>query len=421
MIQTLQVQPGIFLRGCTDTRFKTNCLSIQFVRPMDRQEASANALLSAVLLRGTENYPDIRDITRHMDDLYGATVGSLVRRVGDYQTTGVYCSFTEDRYALDGDRILEPVAEFLQELLLRPRLENGVFCESFVEGEKRNLLSAIESQKNDKRIYASAQLMKYMCAQDSAGIPRLGERAQVQALEAGTLYDHYQKVLRHSRIDLFYVGSRPLERIAQLMEPIFRGLQREYILLPGQTPFHDGGKTRNEQQMDVTQARLQMGLLTPSTVNTPDFVPMQVLNTVFGSGMTSKLFMNIREKQSLCYDIGSSYQGGKGIMTVGAGMDCKMVDRVERSVMQELENCRNGIITPLELESAQSAMLSSLRQIHDTPSSIENFYSTGALSGMELTIPDYMQQVRQVTVSRLAEVAAKVQLHSVFVLKGVQE
>lgn len=420
MIQTLQLQPGIYLRGCTDTRFKTNCLSIQLIRPMDRQEAAANALMSAVLLRGTENYPDIRDITRHLDDLYGAAVGSLVRRVGDYQTTGVYCSFTEDRYALGGDRILEPVTEFLQELLLHPRLENGVFCESFVEGEKRNLLSAIESQKNDKRIYAAAQLMKYMCAQDPAGIPRLGEPEQARALEPGMLYDHYQKVLKHSRIDLFYVGSRPLEQIAQLICPIFSQLERDYQPLPGQTPFRDGGKTRNEQKMDVTQARLQMGFLTESTINTPDFVPMQVLNTVLGGGMTGKLFMNIREKQSLCYDIGSSYQGGKGIMTVGAGMDCRMVDRVERSVMQELENCCNGIITPLELESAQSAMLSSLRQIHDTPSSIENFYSTGALSGMELSIDEYMHQVQQVTVERLAEAAAKVQLHSVFILKGEQ-
>ncbi len=420
MIQTLQLQPGIFLRGCTDTRFKTGCLSLQLVRPMSHEEAAANALISAVLLRGTENYPDIRDITRHLDDLYGAAVGALVRRVGDYQTTGFYCSYTEDRYALDGDRILEPAVEFLQELLFRPRLEKGVFCESFVEGEKRNLLAAIEAQKNDKRVYASAQLMKYMCAEDPAGIPRLGEQSQVRQLEPVGLYEHYKKILRHSRIDIFYVGSQPLEKIAQLLQPVFLGIERSYVNLPEQTPFHDGGKTRNCEQMDVTQAKLQMGFITPSTVNTPDFVPMQVLNTVFGGGMTSKLFMNIREKQSLCYDIGSSYQGGKGILTVGAGMDCQMAETVEQGILEELENCRRRNITRQELESAQKAMLSSLREIHDTPSSIENYYSTGALSGMQLTIDEYMQQVQQVTVEKLSELAAKVELHSVFVLKGVQ-
>lgn len=420
MIESLQLQPGIYLRGCTDTRFKTNCLSLQLVRPMSRQEASANALISAVLLRGTEHYPDIRDITRHLDDLYGATVGSLVRRVGDYQTTGLYCSFTQDSYALGGDKILQPVIAFLREVLLSPRLENGVFCDSFVSGEKRNLLSAIEAQKNDKRIYAAGQLMKYMCAQDSAGIPRLGEVSQVRQLEAAGLYDHYQKILKHSRIDIFYVGACPLEEIAGLLRPIFEGIARDYVNLPGQTPFHDGGKTRNCEYMDVTQGKLQMGFLTPPTINTPDFVPMQVLNTVFGSGMTNKLFMNIREKQSLCYDIGSSYQGGKGILTVSAGMDCQMVETVEQEILKELENCCRRQITQAELESAQNSLLSSLREIHDTPSSIENYYSTGALSGMQLSIGEYIEQVQQVTVSRLAELAQKVQLHSVFMIKGAQ-
>ena len=201
MIKTLILQPGITLRCCTDTRFKTNCLSVQLVRPMCREEASANALIFAVLLRGTQKHPDLRDITLRLDDLYGATVGTLVRRVGDYQTTGFYCGFTEDRYALGGDRILEPMVDFLQELLLEPRLENGVFCRDFVESEKKNLLSAMEAAKNDKRVYAAGQLMKYMCAQDPTGVPRLGEPEQAQALESAGLYAHYQKILRQSRID----------------------------------------------------------------------------------------------------------------------------------------------------------------------------------------------------------------------------
>lgn len=420
MIKTLELQPGVTLRCCTDTRFKMNCLSLQLVRPMCRQEASANALISAVLLRGTRKHPDLRDITLHLDDLYGATVGSLVRRVGDYQTTGFYCGFTEDRYALGGDKILEPTVDFLRELLTEPRLENGVFCQDFVEGEKRNLLSAIEASKNDKRIYAAGQLMKYMCAQDPTGVPRLGEPEQVRALDAAGLYSHYQKILRQSRIDLFYVGSQEPERVEDLLRPVFQKLDRSYVRLPDQTPFSDGGPTRNEELLDVTQGKLQMGFLTDRTINTPDFAVMQVLNTVFGGGMTSKLFMNVREKLSLCYDIGSSYQGTKGILTVGAGMDCHRIKTVEDEILSQLEQCRQGSITAQELASAQQAIISSLRGIHDSPSSIENYYATGALSGHALSIADYTDQVRQVTVEKLAEAANKVQLHSVYTLKGVQ-
>lgn len=420
MIKTITLQPGITLRCCTDTRFKTNCLSLQLVRPMCRSEVSANALISAVLLRGTEQYPDLRDITLRLDDLYGATVGSLVRRVGDYQTTGFYCSFTEDRYALGGDKILEPVVDFLGQLLLRPKLENGVFDSGYVEGEKRNMLSAMEAQKNDKRIYAAAQLMKYMCANDSTGIPRLGEPEQVDRLEASGLYAHYRNILRESCIELFYVGSQEPEKVAQLLSRVFRDTERSYVNLPPQTPFQDGGKTRREETMDVTQGKLQMGFVTHSTLNTPDFVPMQVLNSVFGGGMTSKLFMNVREKMSLCYDISSSYQGSKGILTVGAGMDSHMAQTVEDEILCQLEQCRMGNITDQELVSARQSLLSSLRSIPDSPGSIENFYATGALSGLNLGIREYMEQVQQVTVPRLAELAGCVQPHSVFLLKGVQ-
>lgn len=420
MIETITLQPGIFLRCCQDKRFKTNCLSLQMVRPLKREEAASNALLSAVLLRGSQRYPDLRDITLRLDDLYGASIGSLVRQVGDYQTTGFYCSFTEDRYALAGDRILEPVVELIQELLRNPRMEGEGFCSDFVEGEKRNLLASIEAQKNDKRIYASSQLVKYMLAQDPSGIPRLGEPEQVRVIEPVGLYNHYQKVLQESRIDLFYVGSQEPKYIAQLLRPVFQGIERNYVNIPEQTPFRDGGPTRNEETLDVTQGKLQMGFVTGYTLNTPDFVPMQVLNMVFGGGMTSKLFMNIRENMSLCYDISSSYVGSKGILTVGAGMDCGMTDTVEKEVLCQLEECRKGNISSQELESAKESLLSSLRAIHDSPSSIENYYSTGALSGLKLTVAQYQEQVSQVTVEKLVALSQKLQLHSVFTLKGVQ-
>ena len=114
MIETLPLLPGVVLRCCRDARFKQGCLSVQLVRPMAAEEAAMNSLLPAVLLRGTRLHPDLRSITMALDDLYGAAVSPLVRRVGDYQTTGLYCSFMDQRFALPGDRVLEPMAAFLR-------------------------------------------------------------------------------------------------------------------------------------------------------------------------------------------------------------------------------------------------------------------------------------------------------------------
>ena len=131
MIQTIELLPGITLRCFPDSRFKQEGLSLQLVRPMCREEAALNALLPAVLLRGCESAPDLRAITLKLDDLYGASIGSQVRRVGDYQTTGLSCSFMREAYALDGDKVFAPMVAFLEELIFHPKLENGVFPKEY--------------------------------------------------------------------------------------------------------------------------------------------------------------------------------------------------------------------------------------------------------------------------------------------------
>ena len=418
MIETLTLSPGVTLRCFRDTRFKQGRLTVQFVRPMSREEASLNALLPAVLLRGTEIHPDLRSITMYLDDLYGAAVGDLVRRIGDYQTTGLSCTFTEDRFALPGDQIEAPAVDFLRELLLCPKLEKGAFCREFVESEKKNLLADLESQKNDKQTYAANRLMELMCSADSFGIPRLGTKENLQAITPESLYRHYRMLLETAPVEIFYVGSREAEDVAALLEPLFRGVERNYVNLEPQTPFHDNGQAQVREKMDITQSRLNMGFVTDITNRSGDFAAMQVLNALFGGGMTSKLFMTVREKMSLCYSIGSGYYGSKGILTVGAGIDGAQADTVRREVLNQLQACQNGDITPSELESARQYLLSGLRTVHDSPGSIEGYYATAALSGLSMTLEEYRHQVSAVDIQRLQSAAQSLRFHSEFFLEG---
>ena len=420
MIHTFELMPGITLRCFPDNRFKQSALSIQFLRPMCREEAALNALLPAVLLRGCEGCPDLRDITLRLDDLYGASVGALVRRVGDYQTTGLHCGFIDDRYALQGDAIAEPMFDFLRQLLLQPVLEKGVFRTDYVESEKRNLISTIESQKNDKRAYAGSQLIRKMCAEDSFGIPRLGEKEQVAAITAESLYAHYLRVLKESPVHLFYVGSAEPARIAEGLKTLFRGLERACIQLPPQSAYHVSQPGDYTEQLDVTQGKLCMGFYTPVTLRTADFAAMQVMNVIFGAGMTSKLFMQVREKLSLCYDIGSSYHSSKGIVTVSAGIDFHQEPVVRQQVLTQLEACQTGDISENELTAAKQALIAQLQSTHDSPGAIEGYYATAALSGLRWTPAEYTENIISVTAADVARVARSLQLHTVYFLKGVQ-
>lgn len=418
MIETMTLRPGITLRVCRDTRFKQGCLSFQLVRQMDKAESALNALLPSVLLRGTKIHPDLRSITQRLDELYGASVSPLVRRVGDYQTTGLYCGFMDDRFALPGDRVMEPMLTFLEEILLQSPLENGGFLPGFVESEKKNLISTIESELNDKRAYANGKLLRILCNEDPFGLPRLGEVEDVAAITPKALYDHCQKILAESPIEIFYVGSADIGEVAALLVPLVEKLPRNCKPLASQTPLQIGSGRHEVEEMDVAQGKLCMGFTVPITNRQKEFAAMQVMNVIFGSGMTSKLFMNVREKMSLCYSIGSSYYGSKGIVLVHAGIDFDKEELTRQEILRQLDLCREGQITVQELKAAKEALLSSLRATHDSPGAMEGFYATAALGSLYFTHEGYMEAVENVTISDVVACARQISLHSSYFLKG---
>ena len=166
MIQRTTIYPGVYLTCIQDRRFKQNCVSIQYLREMRRGESGKNALIPSVLLRGCKSAPDLRQITLRLDDLYGASVSPISRRAGDYQASGFYVSLMDDRFALDGESVLEKTLDFVTELLFDYPTEDGGFLKDFVEGEKINQIAAIESELNDKRVYAAQKLLETICGQD---------------------------------------------------------------------------------------------------------------------------------------------------------------------------------------------------------------------------------------------------------------
>lgn len=418
MYQTLEIAAGVTLRYMQATRFKQGCLSIQFLRPMQAGEAGTNALIPAILLRGCRSCPDLKQITERLDDLYGASIGTLVRRIGDYQSTGFYCGFIEDRFALDGDAILAPMLELVGQLLLEPIEEDGGFSIDFTESEKRNLIAAIDSDRSNKGAYAAGQLLKLMCAEDSFGIPRLGEIPQIRDIDHRSAWDHYKLVLRESPVEIFYVGSAPMDTIASLLRPIFTSIDRSYQPLPAQSAYRFTPGREESETQQVAQANLSMGLTTPITNRDPRFAAMQICNTIFGGGQTSKLFMQVREQMSLCYAIGSGYFGSKGIVTVNAGIDTQQEQAAKSAILAQLEACRAGRISQEELTAAKQSILSGLQAVYDSPGAMEGYFSTAAISGQARTPEGYSDEIRAVSLADVQQAAQTLTLHSTFILKG---
>lgn len=418
----MELFPDVYLTCMQSEKFKTGCLSISLLRPLCRKEASANALLSTVLLRGCKDYPNIRSISAFLDRRYGASVGTLVRKKGEVQTTGFYADFLEDRLALDGEGVLAPMVEFLCKLLLDPVLEDGHFVERYVEGEKQNLIHAIESRIDDKRSYAVTQLLRGMCAEEAYGIPRLGDREDVEALDAASLYAHYRNILAASQIEIFYHGSASPMTVAQLLTRWLDLLPRQRVVSCGSNVVEKAREVRSiSEGMDVTQGKLAMGFRLGCTAADPEYPAALLMNAVYGAGVTSKLFTNVREKLSLCYYASSSIEKFKGIMLVTSGIDFDRFEEAKREILRQLALTGQEEITGEELENARTHLISSLKAGMDSPGRLDDHSLGQVLLGRPgETMADLAKKLEAVTKEQVAEAARRVSLDTVYFLEGVK-
>ncbi len=421
MERGIPVLPGVNLTMVQTNQFKTGCFSVNLVRPLCRAEAACNALLPNVLLRGTEDHPSMQAISAHLDTLYGASMGSLVRKKGEVQTLGFYADFLSDHLAPGGEPVLAPMVSFLGEVLLRPYLENGVFRRDFVESEKTNLINAIEAGLNEKRAWAMKRLVSEMCRDEAYGISRLGEPEEVRAITAQSLAAHWRRILESSRIEIFYLGTQPRDTIVGLFREALSGLPRGEIARVGTQVIPAAGEPRQLQEtLDVTQGKLCMGLRTGCTCQDPEYPALVLLNAVFGSGVTSKLFVHVREERSLCYYASSSLEKFKGLMFISSGVDFANFEVARDEILRQLEACRQGEITDEELESARRHLDAGLRMQQDSPGSLDDFYLGQTLAGQDGTMDELRRAIGRVTREELVRAARKISLDTVYFLKGVQ-
>lgn len=418
----IQLRPGVYLRAIQTEKFKTGCLSLNFVRPLTPTEAPLAALLPSVLLRGTAHYPDIRAISSFLDEHYGASVGTLVRKKGEILTTGFYADFLEEKFLPAGEQVFAPMLDFLGELLFAPRMDNGSFLPDAFEGEKQNLLDSIDWRLNDKRAYAQEQMLRVMCANEAYGIPRLGDRVEAEKITRESLADYYRHLLSHSRLELFYMGRRSPEEVAKALNQMLAPLPSALPDAAFTCVNADVGEVRYvSKTMDITQGKLCMGFRTGLTGADPEYPAMMLFGTVYGGGATSKLFMNVREKRSLCYYVSASLDRFKGLMTVSSGIEAKNYDIVQEEILRQLDACVQGQITEEELECARRSLLSSLTAFLDSPGRIDEYMLGCALSGSEVPIEDLMERLSQVTLEQVVAAAKRVRLDTVYFLKGASE
>lgn len=420
--QCKQLADGVELLVNRTDKFKTGLLSATLTVPLRREDATAGALIPEVLYRGSRSCPDMERLSAATDALYGASLGTGVRQRGESQCISFLCSVIDDRYALDGSAVLEPAAGLMGEVLLDPAAENGVFRRDYVKGEGANLADRIRARVNDKRSWSIFRLVQEMCDGEAYAVDKLGDAEEALSVSPEGLWADYQALLGRAKVTFYYGGSAQPERVEETVRrafaPLLRGRNAPVECAVPREPF---GPVRTvTDEMDVTQGKLAMGFRTGGvTMDSPDYPALLVCNALYGGSANSRLFLNVREKLSLCYYASSLIDKLKGLLVVSSGVEFGDFDRAQEAILAQLDELRAGRFTGEERNAAIRTVVNGLRGRLDSQGQMEDDCVTKLICGVR---PDdgaeLIRSVERVTAEDIAQAAQRIRLDTVYRLTG---
>lgn len=421
-IKRSEIMPGVNLSYLWSDKFKTSCLSLTLLTQLRRDTASMNALIPLVLRRGTTRCPDMEALSARLDELYGTAIEPVVRRIGEIQCLGFYASIPEAEYLPEQENVLEAATALLGELLLSPATRGGLLLPKYVDSEREKAEDMIKSRVNDKRSYSVTRCIEEMCCYEDFAVGRFGSLDDMRSVNYKKLTKQYRALLQSAPIEIFYCGKAPEKQLVSALRDALSTLPR------GEINYDIGTDIRMnsiepepryvEEELDVTQGKLVIGWRLGECMEEPDYPALYVFNSVFGAGAMSKLFVNVREKLSLCYYAGSMLDLHKGIMLVASGIEFENFDAARDEIFAQLEAIKNGNITDDELAAARSCVASDLRSLTDSQGELEGFYLSLALDGLDCSPSELAELCEEVTKQDVIDIAGSVECDLIYFLKG---
>lgn len=409
---------GVRLTTVFAERFKRDVFSLYLVLPLQKETAAANALLSRVLTHGSEKFPTLYHINRELDRLYGASLSSHVMKFGEQQVLQFSLTAIKGRFTFDGKDISMACVNFLFDILLHPFFVNGKFSEAVVENERKNLIDEINGIVNDKRAYALRRMLSQMCRNEAFGILESGTAEDVRTVTQEALLAAWQRVVKEARIEIVAVGETDRVAMAEAAAQAFASVERSPIADFSTEIITEVNEiTRLTEEMNVEQGKLVMGFRT-GVAAPQDTMALAFANSIFGSGVSSKLFLIVREQMHLCYYCASRVDAFKGILYVQSGVDAANAERAEAAILDQLNAVKQGDFTEKDQDAARVSMRNSYLSVEDDPALLQAWYFRELLRGTLRTPQEVAKTLEGYTKAELVNAFSGVSLDTVYLLKG---
>ncbi|MEY8745066.1 M16 family metallopeptidase [Bacillales bacterium AN1005] len=403
-------------------RFKTFAISLYAGVPLQEDTVTKVALTPFVLRRGTESYPETTQFREQLEHLYGAGFGFDVYKRGDYQIVQFRMDTINDSFVGGDEQLLDRSFAFLGEVLTRPAQENGHFRSSYVQAERETVRKKLESIVNDKMRYAAERSIEEMCKHEPYRLHPLGERKDLSTIEPQGLTNSYQSWLQDASMDLYVVGDTTLEEVENMVERHFnveRVTSADYYAQ--EASVGDNEVNTVVERMSVSQGKLNMGLRTSITYRDPEYASALLYNGILGGYPHSKLFVNVREKESLAYYASSRYDGHKGIATIQSGIEIPNYEKAVTIIKQQLEEMKSGAITDLEMSQTKAMIRNLLKEMQDSAYEMIAYDFNRQLSGKDRTVEELLNQVESLSKVDVQQAAEKFRLDTIYFLRDEKE
>ncbi len=404
----------VYQTAFTDN-FKFNSYTMNFLIPLNEKNATYASLLSQVLKRGCEKYGEMDKIVARLEELYGANITVSADKFGEMLSFSLQCYCMDDAFALDGEQIFEPVMDLMSNVLFHPLRENGVFRSDFFSQEKSNHADIIRGIINDKRVFSMMRCKEIMFENSNYRFSSNGTLDCLETVSNNELYSFYEELLQKSSVIVTYIGREI--PIKELTEKYFYPLDRGESSAMIKTEFETPKETRYvEEAFDVAQGKLCLGF---RFIKPVDYFAARLFNVIFGGSPTSKLFMNVREKLSLCYYCSSGVDPLAHAMFISSGIEFKNYQVALDEIIRQFEDMKSGNITCEEFENGKLYLLDFIKGMRDSHSSLIADKLRNYFLEIDCSAEQQIDIISSLTKDQIINVANCLELDTVYFLKGV--
>jgi len=401
----------------SNKKMKTVLVTASFLGNLD-DTVTRVALLPSILRRGTHRSRDMQAISRRLDGLYGASLGTYVHKIGEWHAVRFRLEVVNDRFLPGGRGVLREALEFLREILECPLEVGGGFHPEYLEQEKVNLRRSIESLVDNKSAYAEQRLVEEMCREEPFRLYEQGRIEDIPAIKARALRSFHSSWVRRYPLHVYVAGDLELEPTRELVASAFPSSGREggYALNDPPKSVPVGARREVTERMDVNQAKLVLGFRHGITFASPEYEALLLMNGILGGYSHSKLFQNVREKESLCYSVQSSAERTKGLLFISSGIAPEKHSRALEIILKNVEAMKHGDITDQEIESTVLTILNSNEMLEDNLGLLGDVDFIWSLHGRQLDLTAFRERLKRVTRDEIVAAARKLEHDTTYLL-----